>query len=192
EGSRQGDSLLFASGDFAGLFLSHFFDPKGDENFAYPLLPSFLRQISQSVGNVFFRGQMRKQRQGLKHVSDSPLLSGNMDSRDGIEENIVADSDSTLVRLRQPGDTIQQSRFAGARSPKQNRDAGRNFDGNIEEKGSSASAMPFLADLSGEHRTGYFAVHGVHTRRFTAKTKDNTAKEIARRTKAVRFAAPYS
>ena len=148
--------------------LSQFFDAKNRENFANALAPLLFWQTSQSVSNIFFRGQMREQCQGLKDVSDSPLRRWNMDRADGIEENIAAKKDSSLVRPRQPGDAIKQRGFAGTGSSKQNRAPRRNFDGNVENKRRGAGAVPLLANLRGEHRAVYFAAHGVHTRRFTA------------------------
>src|SRR6266566_2879406 len=68
-----------------------------------------------------------------------------MDCTGGIEVNIAANSDSSFVRPRQPSNTVKQCGFAGAGSSKQNRDAGRNFDGNIEDKRIGSGAAPLLA-----------------------------------------------
>src|SRR5712664_102947 len=135
---------------------------------------------------------MRKKCQGLKYVGGSPLRRWNVDSTRGIEQYVAAGRDTSLVRPRQPRDAIQQRGFAGSGSSKQNRDAGRNFDAHIKDKGGGVPAAPLFADSRGQHFCVYFAAHGVHTRRFTAYTTDNTAKEIARSTSAMRLASPYS
>src|ERR1700694_565908 len=115
-----------------------------------------------------------------------------MDCARGIELYIAAGHDSSLVRPRQPRNAIQQRGFAGSGRSKENRNAGRNFDAHIKDKGGGGRAAPLFADSRGEHRRVYFAGHGVHTRRLTAYTTDNTAKEIASSTSAMRLASPYS
>src|SRR6267143_4493898 len=111
---------------------------------------------------------MWKKRQGLKNVGGSPLRRGNMDSARGIEQYIAAGHDSSLVRPRQPRNAIQERGFAGPGRSKENRNAGRNFDAHIKDKGGGARAAPLFADSRDERRRVYFAGHGVHTRRFTA------------------------
>src|SRR5712664_613026 len=111
---------------------------------------------------------MRKKCKGLKNVGGSPLRNGNINSTRGIEQYLAAGRASSLVGPRKSRDAIQQRGFAGSGSSKQNRDAGRNFDGDVKEKGGGARAAPLFADSRGEHCGVYFAGHGVHTRRFTA------------------------
>src|SRR5882762_4601706 len=111
---------------------------------------------------------MWKKRQGLENVGGSPLWRGNIDSARGIEQYIAAGHDSSLVRPRQPRNAIQEGGFAGSGRSKENRNAGRNFDAHIKDKGGGGHAAPLFADSHGEHRGVYFAGHGVHTRRFTA------------------------
>src|ERR1700694_90716 len=115
-----------------------------------------------------------------------------MDSTRGIEQYVAGDHDLSVVRPRQPRNAIQQGGFAGSGRSKQNRNAGGNLDAHIKDKGGGARAAPLFADSRGEHRRVYFAGHGVHTRRLTAYTTDNTAKEIARSSSAIRLASPYS
>ena len=128
---------------------------------------------------------MRKQGERLKNVGDAPLPCGDIDCAGRIEQKIASDCDPSGIRLRQPRKTVEQRGFAGTGRSKQNGDAGRNFDGNIQNEGGRAGIAPHFADSRGEHGRLYFAVHGVHTRRFTADTTDNTANEIRSNTRAM-------
>src|SRR5437764_15022926 len=72
-------------------------------------------QITEAILDISFHIQMRKQREALKNVSDVALRYGQTDTLSGIEKDSVADGNSAGVGIFQSGDTIEQSRFPGAR-----------------------------------------------------------------------------
>ncbi len=62
------------------------------------LSPQRRAQLSKSIGNVLFNGQMWKQRVILKEVADLALLRGQEDVAFGVKPDFVEEPDDTAVR----------------------------------------------------------------------------------------------
>src|SRR5258708_12869840 len=105
-------------GNLAWFLPAEFLYAECVKNRFYLASPLCLGQIAQTIGNVFLRAQMREQRECLKNISDSPLWRGNMNSGRGVEQNIVAGPDSSLVCPPQPRDAIQQLAFSAPQRSK--------------------------------------------------------------------------
>src|ERR1700686_1864044 len=83
-----------------------------------------LRQMREPVLDVLLHGQMRKQGEALKHVSDAPFGYRKVDASRGIEQNAAGHGNASRVRRSYSGNAIEHSRFAGARRAEQDRESG--------------------------------------------------------------------
>src|SRR5215469_14655494 len=68
---------------------------------------------------VLANGQMRKQTPFLKNISYSATMRGSVDTALGIEKHLSIDDDPSPLRADQPGDRVDDRRFAGSGPPEQ-------------------------------------------------------------------------
>src|SRR6266566_16035 len=137
---------------------------------------------------------MGEQRQRLKYVCDAAFLGRNVDAYGGVKQDLFTDRNLAGIRAQQSREAIEQRGFSGAGGPEQDGDSRRRVERDIENK--RCVFAPLLLNAGNQPKGIYFAVHrvhaGVHTRRFTAYTRQSTPNAMARRSNASRLASPYS
>jgi hypothetical protein len=121
-------------------------------------------QMPQAVSHVFSNGHVGKQGQRLEHVSSPPLLRWPVYASLRIEQDFAAARNPAGIRPQQSRDAIEQGRFSRAGRPEQDSDAGKDFDGNIQQKRRSIHAAALHSYLRHETPRLYLVDHGDQTR----------------------------
>ena len=89
----------------------------------------------ETILDIALDRQVGKKRQVLKHVAHSAKLRRNIDSERAVEQDLFGcdlGCDSARIRPDQPGYAIQQSSLPCPRRTKQDRDSGRERDGEVK------------------------------------------------------------
>ena len=160
--------MFFAARNLIRFAILQFFRAKSFEYRRGTLLSVSRLQMVQAEFDILFNSEMRKERKRLKNISDVARLGRKIGLGCTIEQDFFARRDATTVRPQESRDAIQKRGFACAGRAKQNGDAGRHFEGNIENEIGRACATPFFAKTRDERCGIYFAAHGDHTRRLMA------------------------
>ena len=132
--SRERHALALAAGNLAGLARDQMRDAKRLEHRHHSRAPLLGRHFRDPVLNVLRDRQMGKQREILKHVSQSTLRHRHVDALIRIEEHSRAERYPPGIRPRESRDAIQQGRLSAARRPQDHREAGRRLEFGLERE----------------------------------------------------------
>jgi len=179
-------------------------DPKRFQQRHHPLSAFLHGQLFDSVLDVLFDGQMRKEREVLEHISNPPFGDRQVDVRLRIEEQSRADGDPSGVRSREAGDAVEHRSFAPAGRAQEHREAGWGIEFDIDGKvlggamtkphrqNRNCTVLRCSLGIHGAIRSSLqawrFAGNTAQTRRLIAYVIERVTKEKAIRSNAMRFA----
>ena len=147
ERTSKSNSLAFAAGDFGRFAGAKFFDTEGFEDFGYARGALGGGKMVEAVGDVFFGGHVRKEREILEDIGGAAKLRRKIQAEIRIEQNLLADHDAARVRARESGDAIENGGFTGTRWAKEDRKACRNLQRNIESERRRAGAKALQLEM---------------------------------------------
>ncbi len=140
--SRQGHSLLFSARRFLQAFaLRRFSTRNACRISAVRSTRCSAGKSRQTVSDVFFHSHVGKQCQRLKDISRRRCCGGSSRvsrNRTGRRRRFRL----ARIRLQQSGDAIEQCRFARAGGTKQDGDARRDYQSDIEQKQGALRGAP--------------------------------------------------
>ena len=123
QGARQGDALLFAAGEFAGLTRAQRLDVKRGENAIDALLAVRGRKCGEAIGDIFFHRKMGEERERLKNIGGAAVLRREGKPASAIVKQILVQFDEAIIRTKQTGDAIEQGGLPCPGRTKKDREA---------------------------------------------------------------------
>jgi hypothetical protein len=167
ECAREGDTLLFAAGQFGGPAREKILDTKSACD-ASRTFGSFREsELIETVADILFDRKMREERQGLKNVGEFAVLRRERERAGRVKVKFFAEADFAGIGFLEAGDAIEQGGFSGAGWAEQDSEAQREGLLDVEHERLRAIRAKLFADLNIQHCEIYFASQGDHTRRFT-------------------------
>ena len=132
--SRQSRALTFSTGNRAGTALRQMSNVKCLKNRRRAIPALRPRQMRQAVFNVLLHRQMRKQRESLKDVSDTPLRHRKIGTLRRIKQDAVANGDASRLRLSQSGNAVEQGCLSRSRRAEQDRESRRSLKLDVQNE----------------------------------------------------------
>jgi len=124
--------LALTSRDLRRLSVAQVVDAERLQHLVAARLPLGRAKRSEPVSDVLLGGQVGKQRQILRHVTDAPFPGGDVPFLFRVVKVLAANGNSPIVRIGEPRNTIEQCGFSRARSAKKNRETGERTEVDIQ------------------------------------------------------------
>jgi hypothetical protein len=93
-----------------------------------------VRQVCKAIRHVLLHCHVREQGKALKDVSHAAMRRWNVCWARRVEQESIANRDSSRVGCAQARETIKHRGFSGARCAEKDRKPGRHFEVDIEEE----------------------------------------------------------